>query len=215
MIGCAAWAGPMRLQMPEAELPAIIAVENTLSQSMLAEGDTMVFLPGTAICRRMPAGDQQGLYYMVLSLLKSQQEIFPQAQVHMLVEDTLTITDESTKFISVVYQHTETVGANAIDLSGDLLFLEYYVDGSNTYAKYDIDFTMSFDKNRPVEVKYRGFVTFYDGQGKTYVPTHEPFPSGISSTTSIAPAVKTLRNGQLVIEHNGHRYSALGQRVEL
>lgn len=197
----------MSLQAPRAELPNILA-----SESMLADGDT--FLPGTAICRRMPAGDQQGLYYMVLSLLNSEQNVFPQAQVHMLLEDTLSIDSESTKFPGAFFYQTESAGGQATGLSGNLSFLEYVVDGDNTYAKYDIVFTLSFANHAPMEVKYRGYVTFIDAQGKIYIPTHEPTPSAIGSTAISAPITKSLCNGQLIIEYNDHCYNAQGTLVK-
>lgn len=212
IIGCTAWAGEMNLQVENEIAILRTPAENGIKSLPLLpaeasyaaemETETEEFLPGLAICRHMPQGDQQGRYYMVLSLLQNEAEVFPQAQLHLLVSDTMAISREDNLFIGAKFYQSETAGGDAIDAKVGLAFLQYDTIGDNVYAKYDVIGELRFEKHEPITFKYRGYITFIsDATNKPYVPTHEKASMGIEDITAATHAVrKVLHNGQLLLE---------------
>lgn len=212
MIGCTAWAGEMNLQVENEIAILRTPAENGIKSLPLLpaeasyaaemETETEEFLPGAAFCRHMPEGDQKGRYYMILALLQSTENVFPQAQLHLLVSDTMAISREDNLFIGAKFYQSETAGGDAIDAKVGLLFLQYDTIGSNVYAKYDVVGELQFEKHEPITFKYRGYVTFVsDANNKPYVPTHEKASMGIEDITANRTAVrKVLRDGQLLLE---------------
>lgn len=204
MLCCTAHAAHMSLQAPRAEAPALVAAE--------MQADTMYFYPGAAYCRHLPQGDQQGMYYMLLSFLSSESETYPQMQLHILVQDTMTLSREDNKLIKAAFLQTESTGGNAIGAGVELNFLQYETADGFTSAKYDIVSRLVFEKHEPIVCKYRGFVTFIsDATNTIYVPTHEGNGLAIEQNVLAPVATKVLRDGKLVILQGGREYSPLGQ----
>jgi len=196
LVSTLAIAGNMTLRIPEA----------APSRTVAAAGDTTYLLSDTAFCYHALELDQQGRYYMMLTMARADGQSTAHVQLHMMVLDTMAIGDtESNILIKVAYVLGAGEQYNAVGGDFSLDFVRYDTLSTGVRPYYELRNTILFQNHTPVVCNYSGYVDFFTFWNSTkvkvpYVPENErPQTPLFDPEASRSSRHKELINGTLYI----------------
>lgn len=198
-----------------------------LMQQEATEYDTVPFTVQRAACAYYPSSDthEQGtndtLFYTIVTLYGSATK-YPQLQFHVLVHDTMCMTNPHDVFHAIRYYDEQGGVTAGIGGDYDMLFDGYReADG---WAVYDIEFAFVLVDNRVLVGSFHDAIRFFNAEksdpNHPFIPNAEPWveptPEAIEQHMELPAPTKVLRNGQLLITTpDGHLFTPDGRPVRL